>query len=113
MQQKKNTEKAVKNQANIVRKAFEAGVTVLAGTDAGMVDHGIVAQEIVNFLQAGVAPEAALGAGSWTARHYLRYKGIAEGAHADLVVFDKNPMVYPEVLKKPVFIMLDGHQVTI
>lgn len=106
------TAKAVKNQTNIVKKAFDAGVTVLAGTDAGMVEHGIVAEEIANFLEAGVAPEAALGAGSWNSRKYLGYKGIEEGEHADLVVFDNDPRKYPGVLKKPSFIMLDGHQVT-
>ena len=105
------TERAVANQANMVRKAFDAGVIVLAGTDAGMVDHGIVSEEIVNFLEAGVAPEIALGAGSWTARKYLGYKGIEEGAHADLVVFEKDPMINPKILKKPTFIMLDGNQV--
>ena len=112
-QEYKKTATGVKNQVHIVKKAFEAGVTVLAGTDAGMVEHGIVAEEINNFLQAGVSPELALGAGSWNAREYFGYKGIEEGEHADLVVFDKNPLLYPKVLQKPTFIMLDGHQVAV
>ena len=103
--------KAVQNQALLVRKAFEAGVTVLAGTDAGMVEHGIVFEEVDNFLSAGVDPKLALGSGSWNARKYLGYKGIVEGEHADLVVYNKNPMLHPEVLKTPAFIMLDGREV--
>lgn len=82
----------------------------MAGTDAGMVDHGIVAEEINNFLEAGVAPEAALGAGSWTTRQYLGYKGIEEGEHADLVVFKKDPRD-PSALRNPVFVMLNGNQI--
>lgn len=104
------TEKAVNNQAKMVKKAFDLGITVLAGTDAGMVDHGIVFEEIQNFFDAGATPEQALGAGSWDARSYLGYKGIEEGADADIVVFEKDPRKFPEVLKKPSFIMLDGHQ---
>lgn len=107
------TEKGVKNQALIVKKAFEIGITVLAGTDAGMVNHGIVAEEINNFIEAGVDPSAAFGAGSWNTRKYLKYKGIEEDEHADMVVYNKNPLLHPEALKNPVFIMLDGHQISL
>jgi len=107
-----NAEKAVHGQPGIVKRAFDMGVKVLAGTDAGMLPHGIVFEEINNFFEVGVDPEIALGAGSWIAREYLGFKGIEEGEHADLVVFDKNPLVYPEVLKKPKFIILDGKQIT-
>jgi imidazolonepropionase-like amidohydrolase len=107
----KQTEKAVKHQADMVRMAFDMGIQVLAGTDAGMVAHGIVAEEIGNFIDAGVDPELALGAGSWNARAYLGYKGIEEGADADLVVFDKNPLKHPDVLKNPAYIILDGRDI--
>ncbi len=104
-------EKAVKEQAGMVREAAEAGVLLLAGTDAGMVPHGIIRDEIENFIEAGVSPEVALGAGSWSARKYLGYPGIEEGAYADLVVFGKNPVTHTGILKNPAFIMLDGRQV--
>ncbi len=104
-------EKAVREQAGMVRKAAEAGVLLLAGTDAGMVPHGIVREEIESFIEAGISPEIALGAGSWSARKYLGYPGIEEGAYADLVVFGKNPVTHTGILKNPAFIMLDGRQV--
>jgi len=104
-------ETAVKKQAEMVRKAVEAGVLVLAGTDAGVVAHGIVCREIENFFEAGVPGEIALGAGSWTARAFLGLPGIEEGAHADLVVFAKDPRHHKEVLKTPTCIMLDGQQI--
>ncbi len=103
---------AVKKQAEMVRKAVEAGVVVLAGTDAGMVAHGIVRREIENFFEAGIPGEIALGAGSWSARAFLGLPGIEEGAHADLVVFAKDPRHHKEELSKPTFIMLDGRQVS-
>src|SRR6266568_4969381 len=103
---------AVKKQAEMVRKAVEAGVMVLAGTDAGMVAHGIVRREIENFFEAGIPGEIALGAGSWSARAFLGLPGIEEGAHADLVVFAKDPRLHKEELSKPTFIMLDGQQVS-
>ncbi len=103
---------AVKKQAEMVRKAVEAGVMVLAGTDAGMVAHGIVRREIENFFEAGIPGEIALGAGSWSARAFLGLPGIEEGAHADLVVFPKDPRHHKEELSKPTFIMLDGRQVS-
>jgi len=106
------TETAVHNQAGMVKKAFENGVRVLAGTDAGMLPHGIISEEINNFFEAGVDPKLALGAGSWIAREYLGYKGVEEGEHADLVVFEKNPFTNPKILKNPTFIMLDGKVVT-
>ena len=65
-----------------------------------------------NFIEAGVDPILALGAGSWNTRIYLGYQEIEEGAEADIVVFDKDPRTNPNILKKPSFIMLDGHQVT-
>ncbi|MFL5654403.1 MAG: hypothetical protein ACJ8CB_09520 [Ktedonobacteraceae bacterium] len=52
---------AVKRQAEMVRKAVEAGVMMLAGTDAGIVAHGIVRREIENFFEAGIPGENSIG----------------------------------------------------
>jgi imidazolonepropionase-like amidohydrolase len=69
--------------------AFEAGVTVLAGTDSR--PHGRVVDEIRAFVDAGVSPHDALAAASWTARAYLGIAGLTDGAPADAVVFDADP----------------------
>jgi imidazolonepropionase-like amidohydrolase len=108
--EQRKVEIALQQQAEMVRKAVEAGVLVLAGTDAGIVAHGIVCREIENFFEAGVPGEIALGAGSWTARAFLELPGIEEDSHADLVVFAKDPRRHKEVLSTPTFIMLDGRQ---
>jgi imidazolonepropionase-like amidohydrolase len=65
---------------------------VLAGTDAGgVLPHGLVAQEILAMHAAGIPAEAALAAGSWSARAYLGLPGLAEGAPADFVVYPDRP----------------------
>jgi imidazolonepropionase-like amidohydrolase len=98
-------------QGSVVRQAAERGITVLAGTDAGMVPHGLVATEIGMLLAAGLTPAQALGAGSWAARSYLGLPGIEEGAPADLVAFPDDPRADVEALRHPDFVMLDGRRI--
>jgi imidazolonepropionase-like amidohydrolase len=102
---------ALDAQPASVRRAAELGVTVLAGTDAGMVPHGQVAAEIGLLLAAGLPPEQALGAGSWLARDYLGLPGIAEGSPADLVGYPDDPRQDVGALRRPSLIMLDGRVV--
>jgi imidazolonepropionase-like amidohydrolase len=102
---------ALDAQPAVVRQAAERGVTVLAGTDAGMVPHGLVAFEIGRLLAAGLTPELALGAGSWLARDYMGLPGIEEGAPADIVAFADDPRQDVEALRRPGRIVLDGRVV--
>jgi imidazolonepropionase-like amidohydrolase len=99
---------ALDDQPRIVVAAAAAGVTLLAGTDAGMVPHGVVAGEIKLLLEAGVAPDAALAAGSWAARSYLGSPGIEEGAPADIVAFAVDPRADADALTRPILRMLHG-----
>jgi imidazolonepropionase-like amidohydrolase len=99
---------AVERHPAMVRTAAEAGVTVLAGTDAGVVPHGSVAAEMKRLADAGLAPDAAVGAGSWTARSFLGLPGIQAGAPADIVVFDRDPREHIAALREPSLVILDG-----
>jgi imidazolonepropionase-like amidohydrolase len=92
-----------------IRAAHEAGVTVLAGTDTEI--FGEVSTEVDLLVKAGLPAEAAVGAASWTARTWLGLPGLADGAPADLVVFDEDPTVYPAVLAQPKRIILRGRVV--
>lgn len=90
--------------------AYEAGVTVLAGTDS--VPFGKITTEIDWLLKAGLPAEVAVGAASWTAREWLGLPGrIAEGVPADLVIYDEDPLVNPGVLAHPKRIILKGRVV--
>ena len=98
----------------LVRAAHEAGVTVLAGTDSlGGTDapHGKVAREIRWLARAGVPAEAALGAGSWTARRWLGLPGLEAGAPADVVAYRVDPRQDLTVLEEPLRVILRGRVV--
>jgi imidazolonepropionase-like amidohydrolase len=93
----------------VVRAAYEAGVPVFAGTDAGGgIAHGVIAEEVRALHAAGLPAEAALAAGSWAAREWLGLPGIVEGAPADLVVYDADPRADLETLQRPQRIVLRG-----
>jgi imidazolonepropionase-like amidohydrolase len=92
-----------------VRAAYEAGVPIYCGTDAGsMVAHGRVADEIRALHDAGLPRETALAAGSWAARRWLGQPGLEEGAPADFVVYDADPRADLSVLSEPKRIILRG-----
>jgi imidazolonepropionase-like amidohydrolase len=102
------TRRLLAGQAEVVRQAAERGITVLAGTDAGMVPHGLVGAEIGALMRAGLTPGQALGAGSWLAREYLGLPGIEQDAPADLVGYSDDPRQDPQQLRRPAVVVLDG-----
>ena len=89
--------------------AYEAGVTLLAGTDFVPQHH--VAEEVRALVAAGVPAEAALGAASWVARRYLGHSVIEEGGLADVVAYDADPRADLSVLTRPARIILRGRVV--
>jgi imidazolonepropionase-like amidohydrolase len=93
----------------MVSTAIEAGVAVYAGSDAGgLVEHGRLVDETEALHRAGMSREQALGASSWAAREWLGHPGIAEGAPADLLIFDSDPREDLGVLRHPRRIILRG-----
>jgi imidazolonepropionase-like amidohydrolase len=96
----------------VVRAAFEAGVPVYAGTDAGGgIEHGSIALEVRALHAAGLPAEAALAAASWSARSWLGLPCIEEGAPADVVVYDADPRADLDVLARPTLILRNGRPV--
>lgn len=93
----------------VVGAAYEAGVPIFAGTDAGGgIDHGLISKEIRRLHQAGLSTVDALAAGSWKAREWLGLSGLVEGGLADLVVYDTDPRQDLDVLATPSRIILRG-----
>jgi imidazolonepropionase-like amidohydrolase len=86
--------------------AVEAGVTVLAGTDSR--PHGRVIDEVRSLVDAGLRPADALAAASWAARAYLGLPALAEGAPADVVVYDADPRRDLAQLAAPRAVVLRG-----
>jgi hypothetical protein len=93
--------------------AYEAGVPIFAGTDAGgFLPHGLVGKEMAA-LAVFCPAEYALGAGSWRARAWLgRPSALAEGMPADLVAFDADPRFDLAVLEHPSLVVLRGRIVS-
>lgn len=92
-----------------VRAAYDAGVRIYAGSDAGgSLPHGLVAKEIQALHAAGLSAVDALAAGSWGARSWLGLPGLADGAPADFTVYAEDPRVDLRVLDAPTRIVLRG-----
>ncbi|WP_418956343.1 amidohydrolase family protein [Streptomyces tritici] len=92
-----------------VRSAYDAGVPVFVGTDAGgSLPHGLVAAEVEELVKAGIPPLRALSATTWGARAWLGRPGLDEGAPADLVVYDDDPRADVRALAGPRRVVVDG-----
>jgi imidazolonepropionase-like amidohydrolase len=93
-----------------IMAAYEAGVSIYAGTDAGgVLPHGLIGDEVLELADYGIPAHDALGAASWRAREWLGLSGsLAEGTTADFVVFDRDPLADLGVLKQPARIVLRG-----
>jgi imidazolonepropionase-like amidohydrolase len=95
-----------------VAAAYEAGVPVFVGTDAGgSLPHGLVAQEVAELVRAGLPATSALDAACWGARSWLKRPALEEGAPADLLVYDADPREDVAVLAAPRLTVLRGRLV--
>ncbi|MGX9922165.1 amidohydrolase family protein [Streptomyces sp. NPDC002248] len=95
-----------------VRAAFDAGVPVFTGTDAGgSLPHGLIGAEVAELVRAGLPPLAALSAAVWDARAWLGRPGLEEGAPADLVVYESDPRADVRVLTAPRRVVMSGRVV--
>jgi imidazolonepropionase-like amidohydrolase len=97
-----------------IMAAYEAGVPIYAGTDAGgVLPHGGIAGEVAELAAYGIPAEDALGAASWRAREWLGWNAaLGEGAPADFVVYDADPRADLTVLVRPARVVLRGRVVT-
>jgi imidazolonepropionase-like amidohydrolase len=97
----------------VVRAAYEAGVPIYVGSDAGGgIAHGEAVREMLLLHElAGMAPGDVLRAGSWGARDWLGFPGLVEGGLADLTTYDRDPRRDLGALLEPSRIVLRGRVV--
>ncbi|MDO5724592.1 MAG: amidohydrolase family protein [Flaviflexus sp.] len=89
----------------------EAGIPLLMGSDAGgTLDFGTLPSELAACIEAGLDPELVLTAATHGARTILGQPVLAEGAPADLVVFERDPRSEPEMLANPVAVFRAGER---
>jgi imidazolonepropionase-like amidohydrolase len=89
--------------------AWESGIAIYAGTDAGgMIAHGRIADEVDALKTIGMSPTDALGAACWDARRWLDRPALEHGASADLVCYTEDPRGGADVVSNPDLIILRG-----
>lgn len=92
-----------------IRAAWEAGVPVYTGTDAGgSLPHGLIRDEIRALAGAGIPLADVIAQASWRGREWLGLPGLDEGAPADLVVYPADPRHDLSALYLPSRIVLRG-----
>jgi imidazolonepropionase-like amidohydrolase len=92
-----------------IRSAYEAGLPVYTGTDAGgSLPHGLIRDEIRALVGAGIPQPHVVAQASWNGRAWLGLPGLEEGAFADLVVYDADPRTDLGTLHAPRRIVLRG-----
>lgn len=101
------------NRYRQVRLLYDAGVTLLLGTDAGgTVAHGRLAAEASALVHAGLPADDAVAAATWTAREFLGEPSLGDGASADLVVLEDDPRRDISALADPAHVVLRGVRVS-
>lgn len=94
------------------RKAFEAGVRIVYGTDAGVYPHGQNGRQLAYMVEHGMTPIDAIRAATVHAADLLGLAGkvgtIAPGHFADLVATAGNPLDDIRTLEIPTFVMKGG-----
>jgi imidazolonepropionase-like amidohydrolase len=94
-----------------VRDLHAAGVPLLTGSDAGgTIPHGSLPAELAEIARAGVPTPDVVAFASWRGREMLGVPGIAEGASADVVVYDADPRTDVDVLARPHAVVLRGQR---
>lgn len=102
-------------QRDNLRRAHEAGVRIVFGSDAGVYPHGDNAKQFTRMVDAGMEPMEAIQSATIHAAELLDWPEaigrIAPGYHADLIAVDGNPLEDISVLGSVDFVMKGGEVV--
>ena len=93
-------------------KAWNAGVTIMFGTDTGVSAHGDNAKEFGYMVEAGMPVMEAIRSATIVPAKYLevddRLGSVEAGKIADLVAVPGNPLADVHVLERVSFVMKEG-----
>ena len=94
------------------KKAYEMGVPISFGTDAGVYPHGDNAGEFVYWDEIGIPAEFSLRAATVTNAKLLNMEKllgqIKKGFYADIIATNENPIEIISTLENIIFVMKDG-----
>lgn len=92
---RKNDETTLIQRQNF-RKAHEAGVTIVFGSDSGVYPHGMNGRQFAYMVQWGMSPMEAIRAATSVAARYLRngeqLGAIRSGMRGDVIAVRGNPL---------------------
>ncbi|MDZ7770615.1 MAG: amidohydrolase family protein [Woeseiaceae bacterium] len=92
---RKNEETTLIQRQNF-RKAHEAGVTIVFGSDAGVYPHGMNARQFSYMVEWGMSPMEAIQAATSVAARYLggneKLGAVLPGHSADIIAVKGNPL---------------------
>ncbi len=93
-------------------KAWQAGVTIMFGTDCGVCEHGSNGREFGYMVEAGMPVMAAIRSATIVPARYLgiddRLGSIETGKLADIVAVPGDPRTDVHVMERVSFVMKDG-----
>ncbi|WP_165357603.1 amidohydrolase family protein [Sphingosinicella sp. CPCC 101087] len=95
----------------LVRMAIRIGTPIALGTDSGISPHGTNAQEMVEYVEAGMTPVEALRTATVNAADAagLQDRGkLAPGMAADIIALDGDPTADINAVSSVSFVMRDG-----
>ncbi len=101
-----------KLQRENFRKAFQAGVKMAFGTDAGVYPHGDNAKQFHYMVLYGMTPAQAIQAATWNAADLIgRAKDVGSltpSHYADLIAVSDDPLQKVEILEHVQLVMKGG-----
>ncbi len=102
---------------NALRIAYERGVKIAYGTDAGVNDHGTNAYEAVLMNEAGVPARDILVSATVNAADLMGISAITGTIEvdkdADIVAYRANPLEDLDTILQPTFVMARGNEVNL
>lgn len=101
-----------KVQRENFRKAFQGGVKMAFGTDAGVYPHGDNAKQFHYMVMYGMTPAQAIQAATWNAADLIGRSNdvgvLTAGHYADLIAVKEDPLARVEVLEHVGLVMKGG-----
>ena len=94
------------------RKAVQAGINMVMGTDAGIYPHGESPKQLSRMVQFGMTPIEALRAATINAATLLKqeqnFGSLNEGRYADIIAVKGDPLTDVSLLEDVSFVMKAG-----